>query len=445
MRRLMISGGLMLAGYGVVLALSDLQQHIAVYIPLYGGLWLLSVVAARAVWDAKPDARLLWLIAGGAVAFRLLMLFAPPSLSTDLFRYVWEGHVVSAGFSPYQYAPTSTALADLAAHDAIWPLVQQRDVPSPYPPLAQLLGLLEYQVFGATTFGAKFVAALADLGVCAIIAGLLRAMRLPPPRVVIYAWSPLPIMEFAQSGHNDAPMLLLLLLSVWLTLQKRPLWAALVLGLAALAKFTPLFALPLFGLAWYRSRHNSAALLLYPCATLSVVVIGYAPFLWLGGGSIGSILDYTSSWFDNESLFGLFYGTAHTVLPLAPAVSVAKAVSVLLLCGLLAALGFVPRLRERSLVWQLLVLFGAVLVVASTVHAWYVTWLLVFVPLALDQRPFDRFRFANIALIFSATVCLPYLSYNGTADYYSVRPLEYWPVYGYLLGYVGRCYFRKNF
>ena len=53
----------------------------------------------------------------------------------------WEGRVLAAGWSPYRYAPADPALVALR-DGAIWSHVNNVEVPSPYPPVAQMGGLL---------------------------------------------------------------------------------------------------------------------------------------------------------------------------------------------------------------------------------------------------------------------------------------------------------------
>ena len=50
-----------------------------------------------------------------ALATRALLAPLPPSLSGDLYRYVWEGRVIVAGENPYQKSPDDPSLAPL--HD----------------------------------------------------------------------------------------------------------------------------------------------------------------------------------------------------------------------------------------------------------------------------------------------------------------------------------------
>ena len=68
----------------------------------------------------------LWLVARGrhapagllavlsvALAARLALLPTSPSLSDDIYRYIWEGRVVAHGFDPYRLEPLADALRPL--------------------------------------------------------------------------------------------------------------------------------------------------------------------------------------------------------------------------------------------------------------------------------------------------------------------------------------------
>jgi len=44
---------------------------------------------------------------GAAILFRVLLLFAPPLLSDDYFRFAWDGRLLAQGFNPYLYLPST--------------------------------------------------------------------------------------------------------------------------------------------------------------------------------------------------------------------------------------------------------------------------------------------------------------------------------------------------
>ena len=96
---------------------------------------------------------------GVAALLRLTLLFLPPYLSDDVFRYVWDGMVQGAGVNPYRYIPNDPALAALR-DAAIWPNVNRGDyAPTIYPPVAQILFFLITRVSaGVTTMKLAWVA-----------------------------------------------------------------------------------------------------------------------------------------------------------------------------------------------------------------------------------------------------------------------------------------------
>jgi alpha-1,6-mannosyltransferase len=363
------------------------------------------------------------LLLGAALLFRATLLVAAPTLSDDLYRYVWEGKVLAAGESPYRYAPTAPELEPL--RDAISDGVNNRGVPSPYPPLAQGFGLLAYQWFGASLLGPKVLATLGDLAALGALLLLLRQAGLPPERAAVYAWNPLVLLAFAHSGHNDSWMIALLLAACLLVGAGRLGWSAAALALATLAKVLPLLAVPLFATRWGR---RPGPLLVYG----AVLAGGYLPLLLLGGGAPGSLFAYTLTWTGNESLFFLLrWGLAALGLPGLTLAKLLSLLAVLLGVGLLA--GY-PPLRARPLWWRVYCALALALVWASTLNPWYVTALVPFLALALARGRWP-FAFRPAAswgwLLFSGTVALAYLTYStGRWQGWSWVPLaEYGPLY----------------
>lgn len=61
-----------------------------------------------------------------ALLLRLPLVGAPPHLSDDLYRYLWEGTVLNAGYDPFATAPSALPGID----DALRAQVAHPDVPS---------------------------------------------------------------------------------------------------------------------------------------------------------------------------------------------------------------------------------------------------------------------------------------------------------------------------
>ena len=69
------------------------------------------------------------------------IIFLPFPVANDVYRYVWEGYIQNLGFNPYQFAPLSLELAEVAQGDLfpIWQQINHPEYPAIYPPAALLL------------------------------------------------------------------------------------------------------------------------------------------------------------------------------------------------------------------------------------------------------------------------------------------------------------------
>ena len=103
---------------------------------------LIYLVAVWVVLNRPVNRWTFMIILVCAAGSRLVCLFSPPFLSTDIFRYVWDGQVQAAGINPYRYIPADPHLAFLRDLD-IYPHINRRSYAHTiYPPGAQMLFLL---------------------------------------------------------------------------------------------------------------------------------------------------------------------------------------------------------------------------------------------------------------------------------------------------------------
>src|SRR2546428_6583800 len=105
---------------------------VAVLFVLYlAAAWLVSV-------RILPTKKALAVVLGFGLLFRTLMLPTPVYLSSDLFRYLWDGRVQLAGLNPYRYAPAAAELPHLRDGE-IHPRINRPAARTIYPPAAQWL------------------------------------------------------------------------------------------------------------------------------------------------------------------------------------------------------------------------------------------------------------------------------------------------------------------
>lgn len=285
---LWMCGGLMIAFNLVALYyLRDWQigafvAVVGVQLAVYG---YAALRLCRRSWSRVGHERyallVILLVAG---SLRAIALFAPPALSTDAFRYVWDGRVQAAGVNPYRYVPADPALAGLR-DAAIYPNINRADYAHTiYPPTAQA-AFLAIERVSDSLIGMKLGMLVFDAVSIACLLALLRRNGLPRSRVLLYAWHPLPIWEFAGTGHVDAVAIAFLLLAFLAASRRASVWTGVALAAATLVKFYPVVAAPTLYRRWdWR----------LPLGFAVTIIALYLPYLSVGSGVLGFLSGYTN-------------------------------------------------------------------------------------------------------------------------------------------------------
>jgi len=382
-----------------------------VFFPLFG-LYGLAVVTV--FWKRPSSSLYLALIVGFAVVFRLIVLFSPLVLSGDLYRYVWDGRVQRAGINPYRYPPEAEALAALR-DTTIYPQIIRPGLTTIYPPAAQMLFALVTTIVPDSLRGMKAFMMLGDLVTIGVLIRLLKTNGCDPERVVLYAWSPLVVFEFAGSGHVDALMLPFLLLALQARLAARPGSAGVLLGLATLIKLYPAVLFP----ALYSRRERR-----FPLGFGATLVLGYLPYVaGVGTRVLGYLPRYFGPWEDFNGSLRYFL-----LLALSPLTASARSIA-LGLCAfllLLVALFVIRRDTTDQYIQRASYMMSAyLLLVPTTFHPWYVIWLL----------PCLCFYPSWGWLYLSGALSLSYLAYlrRDLMVPISLHLLEFLPLYVLLL------------
>ncbi len=179
-----------------------------------------------------------------AVLLRVLMLPMPPGLSGDVYRYLWDGAVQVEGENPFREKPER----ETRWHGtALYPQVSSEMYYSVYPPVSQFCFRLVAMIGNpmdhplAASYLMKLSCALAELlGLVLLVRSLA-----PSPRVILYAWNPLVILECWGQVHSESLAIGLLALA-WLAWKKAyPVGSCLLVTMAGLVKIYPLLFLPL--------------------------------------------------------------------------------------------------------------------------------------------------------------------------------------------------------
>ena len=291
-----------------------------------------------------------------AALWQVAFLAIPTGSDDDVRRYVWDGRLQRLGYNPYIVVPNDPAFA--AWHTADTLTLNHPDMPSPYPPGAQLF-FRAVTAIHESALAMRVAFVICDLAMVLILLDVLRRTGQAAHWILAYAWHPLLATEVAGSGHIDILGALLLLVSFAALTRRWRAMAAVTFALAVAVKFLPIVLLPLY---WRRVRTRDAALAAVVFALL------YLPFLNHGRIPVGSLGTFLQSFRFNDPLFAALERVA------APQVVAGFAA----LAGVAIAIWFRTKLATWSadaFAWPM----AAALLCAPVVYPWYLLWLLPFV------------------------------------------------------------------
>jgi hypothetical protein len=295
-QRLLLILGIAMVGLAALMGnIDDPAHHIPVFLFYFTVFFIVYCAAVFVLARLETSSR--WtvgLIFGVSLLCRLALLAAPPSLSTDIYRYLWEGRVTAAGHNPFALPPSAPELESF--RDENFDGVSHKHMETIYPPLAQGVFALGAAI-RPDLITLKIIFVLFDLATMVVLFRLLILRRRQAVMCASYGWSPLVILEFAHSGHVDSVGIFFLVLAVYLFEKRRTVVSTSALALSFLAKFFAMLLVPFF---LFKKRY---AVGLIPFVLIAVV--GFLPFADAGGKLVSSLSVYGRHWEFNSALFSM--------------------------------------------------------------------------------------------------------------------------------------------
>lgn len=377
------------------------------WIPFATAFILYTVAVVHLVRaDAPPGRNTLWFILAAAIFCRVVLQFSPPTLSDDIYRYLWDARMQFQGINPYSYAPDNDEIAHL--RDEYHEGINNKDVPTVYPPMMQAAFMgAAYLWYRPASM--KLLFTLCDVGVIILTILMLRRRNLPRERVLIYAWNPLVLVEIAGSGHNDSLPVFLMLAALLALDGLRPAQAVVWLALSMLAKWFTAMLVPIF----YKKIRRVWPFWLLPFLLLA----GYLPYLGAGPDLFSGLLVYGDKWRFNDSLFSVFFY-------LTDSLNASKIIAALLFAALVAYCASITDPFRSAFV-----LLGGFLVLTPTVQPWYLVWIIPF--LCLYPNPAWILLSGLAALSYH--VVIGFVLTGNWQEETWVRYVQYVPFYGLLI------------
>ena len=237
------------------------------------------------VWLSFPDglsaAQKIGLILLVSLLARIVMVGVP--VSDDVYRYLWEGKIVAAGESPYQFPADHAHYKPYRDH--FWEGMNHKDKLTAYPPLAELM-FAGVSSISYSPWAFKVLFILADLCVVWVLLSILKHRGSDVRAALLYALNPLTLFAFSGEAHFDVVMILAIMLSVLSVEKKFIIWAWVWLGIAIQIKIIAVVLIPLYLL---RCHWRHAWWLLIPLALPSLYFLdslsGMFQGLWAFGGT----------------------------------------------------------------------------------------------------------------------------------------------------------------
>jgi hypothetical protein len=223
---------------------------------------------------------------------------------------------------------------------------------------------------------------------------------------LVYLWNPLIVVEFAGEGHNDAVMILFVLVSLLFTVTARPALSAMGAVLGVLVKYLPVMFSPAQAIYLWRTRRSTTRLAL---SIALAVVYGliltaalYWPF-WIGADTFGALRQQGLPFLAPTPSGILYWLLLHAAPPEAAAALTLRILGVLFLLFVLAA-GW--RARDAAGLLRACAAISLVylLVVSAGTWPWYAA-----LPLALAAlTPRGVFLAMALVVTFTSRLVAPF-------------------------------------
>ena len=314
--------------------------------------------------SARTAATLIFLL---ALLFRLVLLSHPPS--NDVFRYLWEGRLITKGFNPYQFAPNDPHLAHLAVLDPLHAKINHPDFTAIYPPLFLYIMALVVWIKDSI-LGLKILITCVDLFSVALILRLLHQRGHDLRWAIIYAFNPVSLYAFSGQGHLDVFQNSFILTAIFL--YDRRCWRLMfvTLGLAVQSKYMAVLLFPFFV-----RKENWRYL-----GLMFVVVV--IPFIPLINGHPYHIFSSLVTFSQNFAFNGSFHKLLQFIFG-----NIRLATRICqIIFGVILISSWIRLHPQKTLLFKndplpgCLFVISVLLLLSPTVHFWYLSWGLIFLP-----------------------------------------------------------------
>lgn len=367
---LAILGIFLVAIYIGALKLGDLREHTVQFIWLFFTAFAVYGVACFISLQAQVvDRRTLLGIFALAAVMQAVLIFSRPTLTDDMYRYVWDGRVQAQGISPYRYPPSAVELVSFRDSE-IYPSINRKPVVTVYPPAAEAAFFLLWKIVPDNVHWFQFAMASGGLIAGVLLMGLLKELGYSPARALIFLWSPLLVFETAHAAHVDGLVLPFLVGAWWARVRGKDASTGFLLGIATAMKFYPALLLPFL----WRPQHPKGRWMM-PLTFAFTIGMFYAPYILTSETSVlGYLPHYFRETFNISPLVSMLNRLLDGIGVEMPYRLIALTLTAILISALWCIFHPVP--NAETVLRRCILPIGIVTLFSQDLFAWYMLWLL---------------------------------------------------------------------
>lgn len=391
----MISAGVLAASVFLLMLQGSLSRDNPWILLVWGLLAVLYLFQVQ--WIGSNSAAKWWWWMG--MALRLVAISYLPNLTDDYLRYLWDGRLTTAGYTPFGHLP-GTLLDELSPAPGQQVVLVEKNFFTVYPPLSQVFFAIAWWIAPALSEAVvvlKIIWLLLEGVTLYLLPRILHQLKLPAHYALWYVFHPFVIIELVGNIHTEAGLAMGIALLVFGLAKHKTLWTAIGLGVAVGFKLWPILFLPFLFMHWqgrekWQFTGFAIAAILVPWFFFTPYE-AYIHFI----ESLGLYLHYFE--FNASIYFILKWLFVHTLdWPRQWAATVASG---MFLVGFL--LTFVQYVRQKIEVLPAITMVAALyFFTATTTHPWYIMPLVVL-------ASFVRWKWL---WVWSMVVMLTYYAYT---------------------------------
>lgn len=335
---------------------------------------------------------------------RLILMFAFPNLSDDIYRFIWDGQLTSLHINPYGHLPSALADQNISGLSSeLFAQMNSPDYYTIYPPFAQLIFYVSTW-FSSDIYEMSLVIKLiflcAEMFTFLGILRILESLAKDKSLAAIYFLNPLILLEGMVNLHFEIIMIAFLVWGIYFVFVKKSIgWGALLFSLSVASKLLPVMFLPFF-LFGMKGKER----LLFFSLGFFFMLLAFSPIiLGLDFQNFGSSIDL---YFQKFEFNGGIYYLLRYIGEMISGYNLIQYLGPLL--GSIAMFLIIRRAyvhksyRLEDFLHFAFYSFLTYLLLTTTVHPWYLS-----IPVLLSV--FVKWRYA---LVWSFLILLTYINYS---------------------------------